>query len=262
MFASIKKLFSTKIHSENDKTHSHQEENSNPNFITDPAKIIQLLKDIEAETVFCTIILSHSDETYTSHIIQVQENKKQILLDRLLPVSGNLLLEQCQALKLTTYLNNIHLSITLSNVQVENSEASHFKAPLPSRIYYPQRRKSPHISISAFNLKFQGISNRTQLTIGGILYDLSRHGIGIIVDGSKVRIQCGDQLNNCILILPNQAKIHFDLLIRSTKPYSNSRTKLLIGGYFSRIKSRKEQNQLEQFFALAENAAIRKQKND
>ncbi len=261
MFTFIKRLFSTKKRQETDETLSHQEDHSNPNFITNPVKIIRLLKDIESETAFCTITLSHSDETYTSHIIEVQEHKKQILLSRLLPNSGNAILEQCQSLKLTTYLNNIHLAIALSNVQATQNDTNDFKAPLPSRIYYPQRRKSPRISITDFNLKFQGISDRTQLTIGGILYDLSYHGIGIIVDGSQVRIQCGDLLRNCILILPNQTKIHFDLLIRSIKPYTMSLKKLLIGGHFSLIKSSQEQHQLEKFFALAEHAAIKKQKD-
>lgn len=260
MITSIKRLFSKKNTAESEDI-PNQKKDSNPNFITDPAKIIHLLKDIESETAFCTITLSHSDETYTSHITAVQENKKLILLDSLLPSLGNSLLEQCQTLKLTTYLNNIHLAITLTNVQVNKSGGSYFSAPLPERIYYPQRRKSPRIGITTFNLKFQGISRRTQLTVGGILYDLSRQGIGVIINASKTRVQRGDELTNCILTLPNKKTIHFDLLIRSTKPYSNSRTKFLIGGHFILIKSNKEQSHLEQFFALAERSAIRKQKD-
>ncbi|MDF1584333.1 MAG: flagellar regulator YcgR PilZN domain-containing protein [Methyloprofundus sp.] len=237
-------------------------ENRNPNFVTDPTKVIHLLSAIEANTAFCTIELNNSDETYTSHIIDVQAAKQQILLDELVPDSGNKLLKQCKELKLTTFLNNIHLSIVITDISPAESLGEHyFKAPLPKRIYYPQRRNSPRIAISAYNLTFQGTSNRTNFTVGGIVCDISRNGIGLIVNSSTSRLMRGDLLKNCILTLPNELSIHFDLLIRSSKPYSNSRTKLLIGGHFDQLKSTKEQNQLEQFFALVERTQIRLKKD-
>ncbi|MCF7970643.1 MAG: flagellar brake protein [Methylococcaceae bacterium] len=259
MFTLIKKIFSKKTASNDADT---SELNENPNFVTDPAKIIQLLCAIEAKTAFCTIELNNSDETYTSHIIEVQATKQQILLDALVPDSGNALLKQCKALKLTTFLNNIHLSISITDISPTAPHGEpYFKAPLPKRIYYPQRRASPRIVISAYNLTFQGISNRTNFTVGGIVSDLSRSGIGLIINSSNSRLIRGDQLNNCTLTLPNDVSIHFDLLIRSSKPYSNSQTKLLIGGHFNQLKSTKEQNQLEQFFALAERSQIRQKKD-
>lgn len=237
-------------------------ENRNPNFVTDPSKVIHLLSAIEADTAFCTIELKNSDEIYTSHIIEVQAAKQQILLDALVPNSGNELLRQCKELKLTTHLNNIHLSIAITNITpAESLGEQYFKAPLPERIYYPQRRTSPRISISAYNLTFQGTSNQTNFTVGGIVCDISRGGIGLIISSSNSRLMRGDLLKNCTLTLPNEINIHFELLIRSSKPYSNSRTKLLIGGHFDQLKSPKEQNQLEQFFALVERSQIRQKKD-
>jgi len=259
MFTLIKKIFAKKAAPEDTDSIA---ENHNPNFVTDPAKVMHLLSAIEAETAFCTIELKNSDETYTSHIIEVQVAKQQIFLDELVPASGNVLLKQCKELKLTTFLNNIHLSIVITDISPDESLDNHyFKAPLPKRIYYPQRRTSPRIAISAYNLTFQGTSNRTNFTVGGIVCDISRTGIGLIINSSNSRLIRGDLLKNCILTLPNDISIHFELLIRSSKPYSNSRTKLLIGGHFDRLKSTKEQNQLEQFFALAERSQIRQQKD-
>ena len=259
MLTLIKKIFAKKTITEEANPII---ENHNPNFVTDPAKIIHLLSQIEAETAFCSIELQGSGETYTSHIMEVQADKQKILLDELVPSSGNTLLRQCKELKLTTFLNNIHLSISLTDISPAESLGEHFfTAPLPKRIYYPQRRTSPRIAISAYNLTFQGTSNRTHFTIGGIVCDISRSGIGLIVNSSNSRLIRGDQLNNCTLTLPNDIAIHFELIIRSSKPYSNSRTKLLVGGHFNQLKSIKEQNQLEQFFALVERSQIRQKKD-
>jgi len=258
MLTLIKKIFSKKTVTEETDT---SELNHNPNFVTDPSKIIHLLSAIEANTAFCTIEIKNSDETYTSHIIEVQAAKQQFLLDELVPDSGNALLKQCKELKLTTHLNNIHLSIAITDISsAESLGERYFKAPLPERIYYPQRRSSPRITTSAYNLTFQGISNRTNFTVGGIVCDISRNGIGLIINSSNSRLMRGDLLKNCTLTLPNEASIHFDLLIRSSKLYSNSQTKLFIGGHFEQLKSTKEQNQLEQFFALAERSQIRLKK--
>lgn len=261
MFTFIKKLFSKKDN-DADSYMLPDESSHNPNFVTEPTKITQILKAIEDQAGFCTIELNNSDETYTSNIIAVQENKNLIFINELRPEHGNPKLKQCKQLKLTTYLNNIHLSLVLKDLSAENSQhTTYYKAPLPERIYYPQRRKSPRISITTYQLTFQGTSSRNKFTIGGSAFDISRGGISLIIDNTIARIQRNDQLTNCVLILPDQSKIHFDLVIRFLKPYSNSRNKLMIGGYYCRVKSIKEQKQLEHFFALAERSEIRKQKD-
>ncbi len=261
MINAIKKIFSKKKPAE-ESFDFIQETSDNPNFVTEPAKIQRLLKAIESDSGLCMIELEGSEQTYNSRIIDIQENKKIIILDELMPDSGNQLLQQCKQLKLSTYLNNIHLSIALSNLKAEHAQGmGYYKAPFPRRIYYPQRRKSPRIHLNTHKLTFQGTSNRTQFSVGGTVIDISRHGIGIIIDNTIARIQRGDQLSHCILILPDHSKIHFDLIVRFAKPYHNNRTKLIIGGYYSEIKSSKEQKQLEQFFALTERSEIRKQKD-
>ncbi|NOQ16615.1 MAG: flagellar brake protein [Methyloprofundus sp.] len=261
MITTLKKLFAKKKPIE-DSFDFVQEVNDNPNFVTEPAKILQILKAIESDSGFCTIELNNSDQIYNSHIIDVQEHKKIIILDELIPNSGNQLLQQSKQLKLTTYLNNIHLSIALTDLTAGHAQGmGYYKASFPHRIYYPQRRKSPRINLTTHKMIFQGTSKRTNFSVGGTVIDISRHGIGIIVDNAIARIQRGDQLNRCVLTLPDHSKIHFDLVVRFSKPYSNSRTKLIIGGHYSEIKSNKEQKQLEQFFAFAERSEIRKQKD-
>jgi c-di-GMP-binding flagellar brake protein YcgR len=261
MITTLKKIF-TKKKTIEDSSDFVQEVNDNPNFVTEPVKILQILKAIESDSGFCTIELNNSDQTYNSHIIDVQEHKKIIILDELMPNSGNQLLQQSKQLKLTTYLNNIHLSIALTGLTAGHTQGmGYYKAPFPQRIYYPQRRKSPRITLTTHKMTFQGTSNRTNFSVGGTVVDISRHGIGIIIDNSIARIQRGDQLSHCILTLPDYSKIHFDLVVRFSKPYSNSRTKLIIGGHYSEIKSSKEQKQLEHFFAFAERSEIRRQKD-
>lgn len=260
MFASLKNIFSNKNASEG-SSESPPQFYANPYFVTETAKVIQILKAIEAASSFCSIELNNTSEIYTSRIIAVNEDKNLLSIDELIPAPGNQKLEQCKQLKLSTYLNNIHLSIALNDISITSAQdITYYQAPLPNRIFYPQRRNYPRIAITAHNLSFQGVSERTGLSVIGTVFDISRNGIGIMLTSNTARVQRGDQLVDCVLALPDYSNIHFNLNIRVAKPYDNHLGKFLVGGYFSQLKSTKQLKQLEQFYALVERSEIRNQK--
>ena len=174
----------------------------NPNFLTDPDKINRLLKDIEDASPLCKIIIEGLTEEFSSSILDIQVENKQIILDELLPKHGNELLINQNKLKLSTIHNGINLSFKLSGISTGSSRGiAYYKTTLPSRIYYPQRRSSPRISLNHTYISFSGISSRTQSTIGGTVFDLSRKGIGITLPDNRARFQRGDFVKKCKIII-------------------------------------------------------------
>ena len=231
---------------------------TNPNFLTDPDQIISLLKDIEQASPLCNIHIEGITEEFGSSILDVQFDNKQIILDELFPKYGNNLITD-KKIKLSTIHNGIRLTLMLSDITSGSSRGIvYYKSAIPNRIYYPQRRTTPRIQLSALNIQFSGVSDRTKSSVGGHIFDLSRRGIGIAIPNNRARIQLSDAIKNCRITLDDHS-INFDLTIRFVKTTNQKTGKTQIGGYFDNLTS-KSQNKLEHFVATLEREEIRKRK--
>ena len=258
MFGTLKKLLN-----KNDTREAEREDpplNSNPNFLTDPKKINILLQEIEEESPLCTISFKDKSEEFSSSILDIQLENKKIIIDELLPKHGNDYISPESTLKLSTIHNGIRLAFQLNNIKQGSSRGiAFYKADIPNRIYYPQRRSSPRIQLTSLNIPFSGTSQGTQLYIRGYIFDISRGGIGVVLQNNKARIQRGDLIKNCQIILDESA-VTFDLTARFIKNSSGSE-KIQIGGYFDNLSS-KHQKKLERFVATLEREEIRKRKDN
>ena len=231
---------------------------SNPNFLTNPDKINNILKEIEQASPLCTINIEGVTEEFSSSILDIQLDNNLIILDELFPKHGNNLLIN-KKIKLSTIHNGIRLALMLSDVISGSSRGiAYYKSAIPNRIYYPQRRSIPRIQLTILNIPFSGISNRTKSSLGGHVFDLSRGGLGIVIPNNRARIQRGDSIKNCRITLDDHS-ISFDLAIRFVKTTNQETGKTQIGGYFENLSS-KGQNKLEHFVATLEREEIRKRK--
>jgi len=237
------------------ESHSHP----NPNFLTDKNKIFQLLKDLEEDSPLCTINFESTDENFSSSILDVQLENAQIIIDELLPSHGNLLIAKESSVKLSTFHKGIKLAFKLDILDSGSSRGiAYYKTTIPEKIYYPQRRSSPRIQITSLSIPFSGMSQRTQSSIGGLVFDLSRSGVGISSPNNIVRFQRGDLLKNCNITLDEQV-ISFDLIVRFVKTPNQGIKNTLVGGYFENIDS-KGKNKIERFVATIEREEIRNRK--
>ncbi|GEM_PF-496441 len=231
----------------------------NPNFLTDNHKIRQLLKDIEEASPLCTINFESTDENFSSSILDVQLENALIIIDELIPSHGNHLITKEHSVKLSTLHKGINLAFKLEIIDTGSSRGiAYYKTTIPEKIYYPQRRSSPRIQITSLNIPFSGMSQRTQSSIGGLVFDLSRSGVGISSPNNIVRLQRGDLLKNCTIMLDKQV-ISFDLIVRFIKTPNQGIKNTLVGGYFENINS-KGKNKIERFVATIEREEIRNKK--
>ena len=197
--------------------------------------------------LLCTIPSIVADYIYRTQIIEVLEDKKLLTLKPLDASEGNQALKQQKQLKLMTHFNDLHISILLTEISVHKIQHSaYFQAPFPARIYYPQRREFIRIDASNHQLTFQGISERTQATVGGSVENISRRGLAVIINNTTARIRVGEVLKNCTLTVDSHTKIHFDCTIRHLRPYSKN-TLVTIGASFKETSTIKEQIALDNF---------------
>ena len=252
MIAKLKKIISKRVAKKGFSGPTMPDINSNPKFVTDPEKILTVLNAITNTSVLCTIPTLIPTEFYNTQIIEVIEGTKLLTLKPLDTSEGNQALKQHQQLKLTAHFNDIHISILLKEISAHKIQHSpYFQAPFPTRIYYPQRREFIRIDTSNHHLTFQGVSERTQATVGGTIENISRRGLAVIINNTTARIRVGEILKNCTLTLDDHTKVHFDFTIRHQRPYSKN-TLVTIGGSFKATASTEEQLSLDNFLASLE----------
>lgn len=259
MLETIKRIFSKTASVEVEAVDDDLSAIENPNFLTDPEKIVKLLGEIENSSPLCTIQIEGSGEEYSSSILGIKAEKNAIILDELIPKEGNTALQSQKALKLSTFHKGIHLSFSLTNIETGHSRGiTYYKALIPERIYYPQRRRSPRIEISSIDIPFNGVAQRTGISVGGYLFDLSRGGAGIQVPVNRARVQRGDKIKNCQISFEDYV-MDFEFSVRFVKPITVGSSKVQIGGFFENL-SPKSQAKLSYFITSLERVEIRKQK--
>lgn len=262
MFNNLKRLF-TRAEPHLDSKQTDSDDLSpfeNPNFISSPDRILNLLAEIEQSSPLCTVQIEGAPQEYNSSILGIKTEKNLIVLDELVPKEGNSALEATRALKLSTYHKGIHLSFNLTDIEMGHARGiSYYKAALPDRIYYPQRRHSPRIEISSIDIAFSGVSERTGISVNGYLFDLSRGGAGIDLAVNRARVQRGDIIKNCQINFEDYA-MDFDFSVRFVKPALSNSSKVQIGGFFENLSS-KSQTKLSYFITSLERVEIRKQKS-
>lgn len=263
MLGKLKHLFFKSVEPESTVDENGEEDfwaYENPNFLTEPERIARLLSEIESSSPLCTIQVEGSPEEFGSSILAVNPEKNTIVLDELMPKNGNDALLRSRALKLSTFHRGIHLSFNLVGIEIGHTRGiSYYKAALPERVFYPQRRRSPRLEISSFDIAFSGIAQRTGLSTAGYIFDLSRGGAGVRVPVNRGRIQRGDKIKNCQINFDGYV-MDFDLAVRFVKPVSVGSSTVQIGGFFESI-SAKSQSKLSYFLASLEREEIRKLKD-
>lgn len=232
----------------------------NPNFVTESDKIINIIGSIAAAPHLCTISFSGSRKPFSTSILDFQPYQGYLILDEIRPPKGNDILRKRQSLKLSTFLNGVHLAFKLRIIdRIDNQGSSNYKAALPDRIYYPQRRTAPRIFIHSTELKFHSYFPEKQITLTGNVFDLSRSGACINFSNTHdLIIERGDVIKDCGIDLPGVFSVTFDFSVRFAK--INRANKTQIGGYFVNITS-KSQKKLDSFIARLEREIIRNQRN-
>ena len=254
MLDALRKFFDTK------KTEDVSIRNDNPNFVTRPDKIFKIIGEIGSSPHLCMVSFKGSRKTFSTSILEFHPDKDYLILDELRPVRGNAILRNKRSLKLSTFLDGVNLAFKLDICEcIDKLGTPNFKAALPNRIYYPQRRTAPRIFIHSTALKFHKQFDPEGITLTGTVFDLSRNGACInFSDTHGLNIERGNVLKDCRIILPGEFFISFDLSVRFTRMHHLNKNR--IGGYFTEL-SPQNQKKLDGFIAKLEREVIRNQRN-
>lgn len=233
---------------------------NNPNFVTEPDRIVKLIEAVALSSQQCSVTIKGSKTIFSTTLIDFQPEQNFLILDYLTPIEGNAILQIVKVLKLSAFANNIPLAfnLTIHNHGMKQG-IPYYTASLPDRIYYPQRRKAPRIFIDKTStLRFLTLTTHSDTPVSGVVFDLSRSGLCVNLSPPSIDLARGDSLKNCWIILPDEDTVTFDLAIRSVKTLQGPKTQ--ISGYFINMPPTSKRK-LDRHIARLERATIRKLKN-
>ena len=197
--------------------------------ITDPAKILRLLKRFTKRYTPLTVQVPNHEEFYTSCILDI--DGKYILLDELLPSTGNELLVTERALLLTGKIDGIVIQLftTLQRVDDKDKMLTYYMN-IPSLLEYQQRRQTYRASIPITRKLPVIIEDNNGIMLKGELRNLSHGGAGMILLSDKTIME-NQRLYKCTIELPDGMQIYCTAELRFSKNIA-SRDKQYIGVQF------------------------------
>lgn len=219
--------------------------------ITNPAKILRLLERFTKGYNPLTIQILDHKTLHTSCIVSV--DKRQVLLDELLPSTGHQLLLSKRTLQATGKLEGVDVRFATTLKHVDNkSDTLSYSMKLPKTIEYRQRRMNYRVHIPMSMQLPVIIENKAGLKNKGTLRDLSYGGAGIIFLTESSQIKTNDSYQ-CIIELPDNQHISCTAEMRYSKNIPSQKTQL-IGVQFAGLSPEQSQhigrciNELEREF--------------
>jgi len=252
MFKSIQQLFTSK---KNKKQQPSYQSVSNSRQVTKEKKIYSLLKQAYQNNVLFTIKLPETNGIFQTAITGIYPDQGYLTLDEISPIEGKPLFLKQNESQLSGRLDGVALAFKTSLVDAgEKSDTAHYRATIPTSLYFLQRRKHFRAAMSSTQIAFHAyrtVNEREALV--GYIFDISTVGIGVILNDVHA-ISRGDLIPTCTLRLPGQGNLVFSLQISFSHPNSE-REVTRIGGQFedmdktSQRKLRKIINQNERIHA-------------
>ena len=188
--------------------------------ITDPARIARLLEQLAKRNAPLAVRMPGQQSFYTSCTVAVET--PHVLLDELMPATGQELLIKERTLKVACKLDGVDMrfSLTLVRVDEKNNLLTNYMT-LPTRLDYRQRRQHYRVHIPMSMqlitiIDYTNANNDHNVLIEGLLHDLSHGGIGLVYPDSNITIEHGDTYE-CAIKLPETDWLYCTLELRYTK---------------------------------------------
>ena len=175
-------------------------------LITDRSRIARLLERLASQHTLLTVVIPGQPQHYTSNIVAVEGDL--VLLDELMPADGHRLLLEVRTLQVAGKLEGIDFRFiaTLEGVDTTDDMIT-YRANLPARLEYRQRRMDYRAHIPIAQRLRVIIDEGDEGVIEGELYDLSLGGVGMILPGETPTLLPGSWYE-CAIEMPDETWLY------------------------------------------------------
>lgn len=203
-------------------------------FIKSPSEIARLLRHVQQKLSPVTISFSGMSRTLTSYVVSVDGDKKNFLLDEVLPANQNALMQEGRSFNFETFYDGCRLRGRNLKASAQKDEKGNliYLVTFPNEIHYYQRRQSYRASVRAALNIFVRLMDDNGNMVRGKLRDLSAEGCKIEIDGYYVDVLTEKNAQKPIrMLFPNNTEIILNLTMRHVF-YDEARKQTLCGCQF------------------------------
>lgn len=181
--------------------------------VTGTARVTWFLNQLLTSRALLTINFDGEQEQFTSAILEVDIRNNLVILDGLMPDSGNRLFASNQVFQVSGWIDGkkVKSAFTCMEVQEQNGNTC-IAAHIPKLIYYRQRRDSHRIQSPmhfTFRVMLDFEDNHTE---EGLLRDLSHGGAQVLLHTSSDVI-ANSTLLECAIQLPKDETLYCTAIV-------------------------------------------------
>lgn len=190
----------------------HHTQDSNPHFITQPARIKHMLQLLMESHVQVSVVFDEQSD-HTSMLLDISTN--EITLDQLNSRAAHHKMQPGQIIQINAKHHSVPLNFSSTITAI--SKNGDYLCSMPEKIYHPQKRAFFRIPLENIEkYKFSGAIQFSENLVSGYLYDVSFGGISVAVY-SNTYIKKGDILSPASIKLKNGSTIHSDFTVCSIR---------------------------------------------
>jgi c-di-GMP-binding flagellar brake protein YcgR len=227
-------------------------------YTDSPKFILSVLKKLKNRHSTLTVYFNGDKKQYVTMVIDVDKNKKQFLLDEMVPREGHKKASYGDPFRLTASDNGIAIIFKAkvrNTITKDNTQC--YLVDFPENIEYKQRRKAYRVPINADNNVPIQINHPEYKWDNLQMKDISFTGTAFVVKDQNLenQIKINDALEQLIITTKENKSIYLKLEIRRVY-YMEREESTLIAGRFIDL-THNQQRSIELFVSELERENIR-----
>ena len=224
--------------------------------IDSPERIFSLIKSAVGPDHSLKIVADHGDELFLTSLLNIDYENKTLYLKKIQYTFGHLMVIDSKSLTVYSQHDGAEVSFRTHLSRYSERDGGYYEAPFPEQVKYCQRRTSYRVHVS-YTLGIKAVFyTQAGLKVEAFLRDISTSGLRLQlarVDPEEFKEQ--GLIQNCIISLPDQEKIHCNLKIRHKQNHVRNNG-CTIGGSFFQMNSEQKRD-IQKFIAGLERRLLR-----
>lgn len=194
----------------------------NPNFITDPTRIVSVLNDLAQQQSALTLYplegdgLEKADEGITTYLYKIGTERAALRKAEPPEADARIRAERRFKAVAENFERIVSFRLEVLDIQQED-EMEYYIIAIPDRVYSPEPPQRPHFLEQKITVYLRFFDPPKSLP--GVLDDLSPAGMGVILAGDEQvlpYIRRGDELRSCSVGLGNR-QYRFDARVTQVR---------------------------------------------
>ena len=187
-------------------------------WLTGRKQIHRILSHLLQERSLLQARFDGHPAVFTTAVIGINPKSGIMAMDEIIPAKGHKLFLQHRVVHLRGRSQGVDVEFELELITERRKDGIfYYQTGIPQELTYIQRRDNHRVSLIGTTLFRGQYEAQAPQLLNGYVTDLSLHGAGVVLK-NLVTLRRGDEINSCVLQMPDQDPFFFNLEVRFAQP--------------------------------------------